>query len=65
MENPKIFSSGVVIAFVGEQDGGMTTTPRVPDAEAATIEIKPLIEERMEDFAAVVNPNKREKHCWC
>lgn len=65
MENPKIFSSGVVIAFVGEHDGGMTTTPRVPDAEAASIEIRPLTERRMEDFAAVVNPNKREKHCWC
>ncbi|MGO2069002.1 GNAT family N-acetyltransferase [Glutamicibacter arilaitensis] len=43
----------------------MTTTPRLPDAEAASIEIRPLTEARMDDFAAVANPNKREKHCWC
>lgn len=27
--------------------------------------IEPLTESRMEDFAAVVNPNHRQKHCWC
>ncbi len=30
-----------------------------------SLRIEPLTESRMEDFAAVVNPNHRQKHCWC
>ncbi|KUM31237.1 GCN5 family acetyltransferase [Arthrobacter sp. EpRS66] len=30
-----------------------------------SLRIEPLAESRMEDFAAVVNPNHRQKHCWC
>ncbi|MGQ3383464.1 GNAT family N-acetyltransferase [Glutamicibacter sp. TV12E] len=30
-----------------------------------SLRIEPLTEPRMEDFAAVVNPNHRQKHCWC
>lgn len=32
---------------------------------AGALRIEPLIESRMDDFAAVVNPNRRENHCWC
>ncbi|MBF6670592.1 GNAT family N-acetyltransferase [Glutamicibacter sp. FBE19] len=32
---------------------------------APALRIEPLTEPRMPDFAAVVNPNHREKHCWC
>jgi len=28
-------------------------------------ETHPLTPERFEDFADVVNPNRRENHCWC
>lgn len=30
-----------------------------------SLRIEPLTESRMEDFAAVANPNHRQKHCWC
>lgn len=30
-----------------------------------SLRIEPLTEPQMEDFAAVVNPNHRQKHCWC
>lgn len=30
-----------------------------------SLRIEPLAESRMEDFAAVANPNHRQKHCWC
>lgn len=32
---------------------------------AVALRVEPLVESRMDDFAAVVNPNRREKHCWC
>ena len=28
-------------------------------------ETHPVTEDRFEDFADVINPNRREKHCWC
>lgn len=28
-------------------------------------EVLPVTEQRFEDFATVVNPTGREKHCWC
>lgn len=30
-----------------------------------SLRIEPLTEPQIEDFAAVVNPNHRQKHCWC
>ncbi len=30
---------------------------------AVALRVEPLVESRMDD--AVVNPNRREKHCWC
>ncbi len=29
------------------------------------VETHPLTPERFEDFADVINPNRRETHCWC
>jgi len=28
-------------------------------------ETHPVTPDRFEDFAHVVNPNRRETHCWC
>ena len=30
-----------------------------------TWETHPVTPDRFEDFADVINPNRREKHCWC
>ncbi|WP_256838969.1 GNAT family N-acetyltransferase [Ornithinimicrobium faecis] len=30
-----------------------------------TWETHPVTEDRFEDFADIVNPNRRENHCWC
>lgn len=30
-----------------------------------TFHTEPLTPERFEDFADVINPNRRETHCWC
>lgn len=30
-----------------------------------TWQTHPVTEDRFEDFADVVNPNRRENHCWC
>lgn len=30
-----------------------------------TWETHPVTEDRFEDFADVINPTRREKHCWC
>lgn len=30
-----------------------------------TWETHPVTEDRFEDFADVINPNRRETHCWC
>ena len=29
------------------------------------LEIHPVTPDRVEDFAAVANPNRRASHCWC
>ena len=34
-------------------------------ASMATFETHPLTPDRFEDFADVVNPNRRASHCWC
>lgn len=34
-------------------------------SEPPVVTIKPLTASRMDDFVAVVNPNRRENHCWC
>jgi len=28
-------------------------------------ETHPVTPDRFEDFAAIVNPTGRDKHCWC
>lgn len=30
-----------------------------------TFEVHPVTAERFEDFADVINPNRRQTHCWC
>lgn len=30
-----------------------------------TFEVRPLTLERFDDFADVINPNRRDTHCWC
>jgi len=32
---------------------------------AMSWESYPLTPERFEDFADVINPNRRTNHCWC
>lgn len=43
----------------------MDATQAGQDANGQDLEIRPLTEDRLDDFAAVVNPNRREQHCWC
>lgn len=65
MENPKNLPPGVPLRPFEAQDGQMDTNLEPQTARPAPIEVKPLTEERMEDFATVMNPNHRENHCWC
>ena len=65
MENPKNLPPGVPLRPFEAQDGQMETNQDPQAKGTAPIEVRPLTEERMEDFATVVNPNHREKHCWC
>lgn len=41
-----------------------TNDPRATEAEAQW-ETHPLSPDRFEDFADVINPNRRVTHCWC
>lgn len=43
----------------------MYQPPQSHDTTQAHWEVLPVTEQRFEDFAAVVNPTGREKHCWC
>ena len=65
MENPKNLPPRVPFWVFGAQDGQMDTNQDPQAAGTAPIEIRPLAEERMDDFATVVNPSRRQKHCWC
>lgn len=38
---------------------------REPTVEAMEFEVHPLTSARFEEFADVVNPNRRSTHCWC
>jgi len=57
MENPNFPALALVMNRHGVQDGRMSTSP--------VLRIEPLTEPRMKDFAEVVNPHHRDKHCWC
>lgn len=65
MENPKNFPVGVPLRRTEAHDGLMERNQDPQATRTARIEVKPLTEERLEDFATVVNPNHRENHCWC
>jgi GNAT superfamily N-acetyltransferase len=44
----------------------MSTATTAPETSAPALwETHPVTPERFEDFADVVNPNRRESHCWC
>jgi GNAT superfamily N-acetyltransferase len=43
----------------------MGTTDTDKNAEQQTWETHPVTPDRFDDFADVVNPNRRETHCWC
>lgn len=30
-----------------------------------SFEVRPLTPDNFDDFAVIVNPNRRENHCWC
>lgn len=34
-------------------------------AESVTWQTHPVTPDRFDDFADVINPNRRESHCWC
>ena len=42
-----------------------TTTPRATAPDQTHWETHPVTPDRFEDFADVVNPNRRATHCWC
>ncbi|MGO2080795.1 MULTISPECIES: hypothetical protein [Glutamicibacter] len=65
MENPKNSAFGVGNPLGLAQDSQMSPTQDVQDSARLWLSIKPVSEVRMEDFAAVVNPKERGKHCWC
>jgi GNAT superfamily N-acetyltransferase len=44
--------------------GGRTTRPAERPAEMVW-ETHPVTPDRFEDFADVINPNRRATHCWC
>ncbi|PRA00307.1 GNAT family N-acetyltransferase [Arthrobacter sp. MYb224] len=43
----------------------MEANAQSPAADKANWEVLPLTADRFADFASVVNPGGREKHCWC
>ncbi len=43
----------------------MAATQATVDRVDATWTTHPVTPERFEDFADVINPNRRETHCWC
>lgn len=65
MENPKNSAFEVGNPLGLAQDSQMAPTQDVQDTARLGLSIKPLSEVCMEDFAAVVNPKERGRHCWC
>ena len=43
----------------------MTTTQRDASTGQGRWETHPVTPDRFEDFADVINPNRRATHCWC
>ena len=41
------------------------TGSRAREPEQQTWETHPVTPDRFEDFADVINPNRRATHCWC
>ena len=42
-----------------------TTRTSSPEGTPPTWETHPVTPDRFEDFADVINPNRRAMHCWC
>lgn len=42
-----------------------TAGPTTPGDSAPRWETYPVTRDRFDDFAAVINPRRRENHCWC
>ena len=43
----------------------MDASTAAHDAGRMAFEVHPLTADRFDDFAHVVNPNRRATHCWC
>ena len=43
----------------------MDASTAAHDAGRMASEVHPLTADRFDDFAHVVNPNRRATHCWC
>ena len=43
----------------------MDASTAAHDAGCMAFEVHPLTADRFDDFAHVVNPNRRATHCWC
>lgn len=46
-------------------DSAMEAQTQTAPGDTVRWEVLPVTEQRFEDFATVVNPTGREKHCWC